>query len=286
VFNNADQDGHNIYILFKSGDDLRQDILTLQMLRVMDRAWLSGGLDMRLTPYSVIATGVNDHGEGVGMLEIVTHSDTTSAIQQDFGGGAQGAFKDTPLIDYLKLHNKDANVDMAVENFVRSCAGYCVATYVMWIGDRHSGNIMVTTDGRLFHIDFGHFLGNFKSKFGINRERTPFVFTPSMAYVMGGKKYKDHPSFRKFQMLARDAYKMLRVNSSLLEDLFLLMVSAGMPELSVEKDIDYLREKLALNWIEKKALGRLEDEISKALNSSFKSFDDYIHNWKHKTKKK
>jgi hypothetical protein len=33
--------------------------------------WLDVGLDLRLKPYRVIATGVNRYGEGVGMLQIV-----------------------------------------------------------------------------------------------------------------------------------------------------------------------------------------------------------------------
>ena len=52
---------------------------------------------------------------------------------------------------------------------------YSVATYILGIADRHNDNIMVRTNGQLLHIDFGHFLGNFKHKFGIKRERVPMV---------------------------------------------------------------------------------------------------------------
>lgn len=43
VFENADQNCNDIYIIFKNGDDLRQDMLTLQMLRVMDQLWKNEG---------------------------------------------------------------------------------------------------------------------------------------------------------------------------------------------------------------------------------------------------
>ncbi len=39
---------------------------------------------------------------------------------------------------------------------------HTVLVYVQGIGDRHNDNVMVTTSGNLFHIDFGHFLGNKK----------------------------------------------------------------------------------------------------------------------------
>lgn len=39
-------------IIFKNGDDLRQDMLTLQVIRIMDHIWHTEGMDLRMTPYS------------------------------------------------------------------------------------------------------------------------------------------------------------------------------------------------------------------------------------------
>ena len=43
----------------------RQDVLTLQMLRIMDKLWKEEGLDLRLNPYGCVATG-----DELGMIEV------------------------------------------------------------------------------------------------------------------------------------------------------------------------------------------------------------------------
>lgn len=50
---------------------------------------------------------------------------------------------------------------------------------------------------QLFHIDFGHFLGNFKTKFGINRERVPFILTYDFVHVIQQGKTNNNEKFER-----------------------------------------------------------------------------------------
>ena len=52
----------------------------------------------------------------------------------------------------------------------------------------------------MFHIDFGHFLGHFKTKFGFKRERVPFVLTEDFTKVIskGAANPKNTAEFIKY----------------------------------------------------------------------------------------
>uniref|UniRef100_A0A914V3R8 phosphatidylinositol 3-kinase n=2 Tax=Plectus sambesii TaxID=2011161 RepID=A0A914V3R8_9BILA len=53
-------DNRQYVTMFKRGDDLRQDQLVIQMIRLMDKLLRAENLDLRLTPYQVLATSVQD----------------------------------------------------------------------------------------------------------------------------------------------------------------------------------------------------------------------------------
>jgi len=62
---------------------------------------------------------------------------------------------------------------------------------------------------QLFHIDFGHILGNFKSKYGIKRERVPFVLAHDFVHVINKGKTNEKKEFEVFRKVS-DFLKLCR----------------------------------------------------------------------------
>ncbi|KAG8534655.1 hypothetical protein GDO81_018916, partial [Engystomops pustulosus] len=56
---NTDPMGEEIQSMFKVGEDLRQDMLALQMIKIMDKLWLQEGLDMRMVIFKCLSTGTD-----------------------------------------------------------------------------------------------------------------------------------------------------------------------------------------------------------------------------------
>ncbi|RVE72868.1 hypothetical protein OJAV_G00043190 [Oryzias javanicus] len=270
-FQNLDPQGDNINVIFKSGDDLRQDMLTLQIIRIMNKIWIQEGLDMKMVIFKCFSTG-----RGRGMVEMIPQADTLRKIQVEHG--VTGSFKDRTLADWLQKHNPtEEQYDKAVENFIYSCAGCCVATYILGICDRHNDNIMLKTSGHMFHIDFGKFLGHAQMFGNIKRDRAPFVFTSDMAFVINGG---DKPSsrFHDFVDLCCEAYNLIRKHAHLFLNLLGLMLSCGIPELSDLDDLKYVYDALRPHETEADATMYFTRLIESSLGSVATKLNFFIHN--------
>lgn len=179
----------------------------------MDKLWLDNDLDLKITSYCAQPTAPKQ-----GYLEFVD-SLTIAKIQQQDGVG--GALDRELLIKHFKFSNEKGQLDTQM-NFIMSLAGFCVATCVLGIADRHPSNVMVKENGIFFHIDYGHFLGNWKFKFGIKRERALFLLTPEMAHV-----YTKYSKEDLFKDTCVKAFNILRKNANRLINLFIMMTSAS-----------------------------------------------------------
>ena len=266
-FNSREGDSKNV--IFKIGDDLRQDVLTLQIFKIMDKLWLDNNLDLKLLPYKVCPTGLK-----AGFIECLAGIELDK-LQMKQGIG--GAFNKELIVNFLREQNMNQELEIKFDNFIKSLAGYCVATCVIGIGDRHPGNIMLKDNGIFFHIDFGHILGNFKYKFYIKRERSLFLLTPEMAHVFmiqGKEEY--------FKTCCVKAFNILRHNAQRLISMFIIMSTAGMPELCGMNDVKYVKKMLVLDKMSDEDAGNyFIAKMKESRNDRFRLLDNMIHNLKH-----
>jgi hypothetical protein len=92
--------------------------------------------------------------------------------------------KDWLLDHFSCLNEAGTGWDTLMANYTSSLAGSCALEYIFCLGDRRDDNLLMKSDGTMFHIDYTRGFGRYKTKFGIPRERPPFVLTPAMVYAM------------------------------------------------------------------------------------------------------
>tara|TARA_R110002003_G_scaffold149_5_gene13530 strand:+ start:7361 stop:9940 length:2580 start_codon:yes stop_codon:yes gene_type:complete len=248
-------------IIFKTGDDLRQDQLVIQIITLMDRLLRKENLDLKLTPYRILATSTS-----AGAFQFVPSMSIAAACQKHKGS----------LLAYLRANNPDDSAPLgvrkdAMDTYIKSCAGYCVITYLLGVGDRHLDNLLLAPDGRFFHVDFGYILG-----------RDPKPFAPQMKLCremiegMGGAQHANYLAFKSY---AFTAWSTLRKSSNLLLNLFALMQGANIPDIKVEREgsVGKVRERMWLGRSE----GEAEVLFERLIEESMGDWKAGVIDWAH-----
>ncbi|KAF2400650.1 putative phosphoinositide 3-kinase [Trichodelitschia bisporula] len=252
--------GRTYPVIFKTGDDLRQDQLVIQIITLMDRLLRKENLDLKLTPFRVLATAPH-----AGAMQFVPSASLSAALT-----------KHKTLLAYLKHHNPDESAPLGVrkevmETYVKSCAGYCVITYLLGVGDRHLDNLLLAPSGHFFHADFGYILG-----------RDPKPFAPLMKLAremvegMGGA---GHAYYALFKQHCYTAYASLRKSANLILNLFALMSEANIPDIRIEPDKVVLKvqERFHLDLSEEEAIRGFEALIADSVSAVMPVVIDRLH---------
>ncbi|KAJ2905997.1 uncharacterized protein MKZ38_003480 [Zalerion maritima] len=258
--------GKKYQIIFKKGDDLRQDQLCIQIITLMDQLLQKENLDLRLSPYKILATSTID-----GISQFVESKSFQNIVNKYRSSKA-------PALEYLRIHNPDPQSPAgvrkeAIDNYIRSCAGYSVITYILGVGDRHLDNLLLAPDGHFFHADFGYILGRDP------KPMAPMVkVSKEMVDAMGGLQSEDYKKFKHYCFLA---YAALRKSSNLILNLFTLMVDANIPDIRMDPERAVLKveERLALGMREEDAIRHLERTIEDAYNALGAAVIDVWHGW-------
>lgn len=185
--------------IVKANDDLLQEQFAVSLIREFDRIFCHGRLPLRLRPYRILATSPTS-----GLIEVVPDAKSLDSVKKsvpnyfsltDFFrrryGGASSVSYHRARRNFVRLscapppHHARSYCVQLVHSVivstpsvgapsplrtppwcsqVQSVAAYSIVSYLLQLKDRHNGNILLSANGSVIHIDFGFLLSNSPGK--------------------------------------------------------------------------------------------------------------------------
>lgn len=244
-------------VIVKTNDDLRQEVFTMQLIKKFRSIFEYESLSLWLRTYRIVATGAN-----IGLLETINDACSLDHLKKNFSGGNLFAY-------FKSVYGEPGSTEFetARGNFIDSMAAYSVVSYLLLVKDRHNGNILLSTEGHIIHIDFGFILGIAPGgMFSI--EDAPFKLTVEMVEIMGGL---DSQGFAKYRQLICEGFLALQKYHS---EIAALLQTTGQNSpfpcfeaVKLAKVITDLRERLCVGLSRQQVGRRVDQLIRKSYNA-------------------
>ena len=253
-------DNDKIFNIMLKKEDIRKEEIVMKIIKLMDYFLKKEeDLDMFITIYNILPIS-NEYG----YIEFVPNSTTLYHIREVLKFSIQ---------NYILEKNPDMDINNLRERLSKSCAVYCVITYLLGIGDRHLDNIMITNDGLLFHIDFGYILG---------KDPKPIApeirLTPEMIDAMGGMNSKH---YRKFKEYCGIAYNCLRRHAPIF---YVLLMSLTEYVPSVDENINQksIKEHIIQRFMPGENYREAERQFNTKLENNSNTYSEGVIDYFHK----
>ena len=256
---------HKYHILYKT-DDVRKDLIIMSLIRLMDQILKDDEkLDLNIITYNILPVSST-----TGFVEMIPNCETVYKIREKMSYS---------LLNYIIDKNPSENVDNLRYRFMKSCAAYCVITYLLGIGDRHLSNIMITNDGYLFHIDFGFVLGYDPKPI---KEVSMRIF-PDMVDALGGVNSQYYNEFKK---LCTKIFNTLRKHINLFVNMLTLFSEIKPPMMtnslySPEFSDKMIIQEILRRFIPGQNCNQAELTFYNCINSSTKTYQHTVTDFFH-----
>ena len=258
-----------VNIICKANDDLRQEVMTMQLIKKFDEIFKKENLPLQLYPYEIVITSSSS-----GIIEYLPDTISIDALKKKL------LDKKINLNDFCRYYFRD-NFEEFQKNFVESLAAYSIVCYLIQIKDRHNGNILLDKKGRIIHIDFGFILG-ISPGGNLNFENAPFKITKDYLMLMDGQKSE---MFFYFVSIIARGLQMIRKYANIFCNIVEAMgVGVPMPCFNGRNYKDVVasfKERFLTNCSDQEVINVVENLVDRSVNnwrtSYYDSFQKYTN---------
>ncbi|KAK2198286.1 bifunctional Phosphatidylinositol 3--4-kinase [Babesia duncani] len=224
------KNGNVLRYIYKINDDLRQDSLVVQIKWFMEQVFKRNSLNVYLCTFmalpcsnmiKTLLSGEMSDDPSImgGIIGFIPGTTSRHAIGKDFQCSLDIFYERKFGPRHSPEHQR------ALDNFIRSLAGYSLLCFLLQVKDRHNANLLISSEGHIIHIDFGFILGTSPAA-DVHFEQAPFKLTREMVCLMGGV---ESPHFKKFVDLLVKAFLAIREHANVLLKLVQLLEHSRIP---------------------------------------------------------
>ena len=236
----------------KANDDMIQEMFALQLIKKFEEIFKN--VNIFVKSYEVIITSQTS-----GLIEFLNNSNSIDGILKNIP-------KEWDLNNFFRAFFRGEKFKKAQENFANSLAGFCLLSYYLDIKDRHNGNIMINSEGRIMHIDFGFLLGTSPKNLGF--ERAQFKLVKSYVDILDGFEGKKFKLFKE-QMVKGliESKKYFQIISTMIK----IMSHSNLPCLAgqnIDNVINNLHKKFLFGYSKE----QVEKYVDEMINNNYENF--------------
>ena len=236
----------------KANDDMIQEMFALQLIKKFEEIFKK--VNIFVKSYEVIITSQTSD-----LIEFLNNSNSIDGILKNIP-------KEWDLNNFFRAFFRGEKFKKAQENFANSLAGFCLLSYYLDIKDRHNGNIMINSEGRIMHIDFGFLLGTSPKNLGF--ERAQFKLVKSYVDILDGFEGKKFKLFKE-QMVKGliESKKYFQIISTMIK----IMSHSNLPCLAgqnIDNVINNLHKKFLFGYSKE----QVEKYVDEMINNNYENF--------------